>query len=407
MSNRLYYADSYTTTFKADVVEQLEVDGAPAVVLAETFFYPTSGGQPFDMGRLGEQAVVDVQVRDSDQAVVHVLDGELQLGVVSAEIDQPRRFDHMQQHSGQHILSQAFIQVMDAATISFHLGTNGCTIDLDCRELSAENLQAAELLANQIIWQNRPINCYFINKSKLSELPLRKIPEVEGDELRIVDIVDFDVNACGGTHVAHTGEVGQIKIGKLERIRNSVRVEFFCGQRALMQARSVGSELGAISAEFSCPPSEIPAAINKLRTEIKQAKKAAKLQQSKLLGFEVDALRTNAETVGDLNIIAQLFEDNDGGKLRQMANQLVQNSQTVVLLGNKSQLIFARADDAPSDMGALIKPFLTELGGSGGGKAQFAQGGGLSAELGTIQDVLNRAKAAYLTQINSSQQPAV
>ena len=406
MSKRLYYADSYTTSFEATIVEQLEVDGSPAVVLAESFFYPTSGGQPFDGGRLGERSVVDVIIREDDRAVVHVLDGALALGMVSAEIDKQRRFDHMQQHSGQHILSQAFIQVMDASTVSFHLGKHGCTIDLDCRELSAENLSAAEQLANEIIWQNRPINCYFVNKSKLSELPLRKVPDVVGDEMRIVDIVDFDVNACGGTHVAHTGEVGQIKVGKLERIRNSVRVEFFCGERALSYARAVQGDLGVISAEFTCPPSDIPNAVHKLRAEIKQAKKAMKAQQSKLIGYEVAELQASAVPKNGLYVIARAFAGYDGGQLRQIANQLVQQENTIVFVGSESQLIFARSQHADGDMGALIKPYLAELGGSGGGKAQFAQGGGLSAEIGTIQTIIEQAKAAYFKQFNAAADPA-
>src|SRR5690606_29579462 len=200
MSDRLYYQDAYQTRFRARIVERVEEDGLIAVVLDSTCFYPTSGGQPADRGTLNGRPVADVFVRE-DGAVVHLVEGELWSDEVTGEIDWQRRFDHMQQHTGQHILSQAFIRVAGAGTVSFHLGDSSATIDLDNDRLQAQQVEAAELLANRIVWENRPVRVRLVSLAEAEQLDLRKLPDVQGDVVRLIDIDQFDLNACGGTHV--------------------------------------------------------------------------------------------------------------------------------------------------------------------------------------------------------------
>ena len=215
MTERLYYTDSYTTTFQAIVVDQFDHNGRPALVLDRTYFYPVSGGQPADAGTLNGVPVQDVYIRETDGAVVHVLSATpspAEMQGVQGVIDWDRRFDHMQQHTGQHILSQAFIQVADAHTVSFHLSDNSVTIDLNKEQLRPEDVEQAELLANQVIWEDRAIRIREVSPEEAERLALRKVPELESDKLRLVEIEQCDVTACGGTHVSRTGAVGMIKV---------------------------------------------------------------------------------------------------------------------------------------------------------------------------------------------------
>ena len=399
MTVRNYYTDAYTMQFPATVLTNIDLDGRPAVALAQSYFYPTSGGQRHDLGRIGERQVVDVLVQEADNAVLHVLDRPLAAGDYSAEIDWTRRFDHMQQHSGQHILSQAFIQVANAPTVGFHMGDNACTIDLDIKQLSADLLSAAESLANQIVWENRPINCYFIDKTEIPNYPLRKVPDVAGDKLRIVDITEFDVNACGGTHVRHTGEVGIIKITKLERIRKRVRVEFRCGQRALQDYGVKNDILATLANNLTCAQTDLPKIIGNLSSDLKKANKALKKAKSQLLQAEAAQLLDSAESVNGLQIVQHVFERRDAGEVRQLANQVGRNSNTVALFGlagKNGMLMLARAKDVSGSMQTLLQSALNEIGGSGGGSDQFAQGGGLPLNSAEIQTLLSSIRQSLL-----------
>ncbi|MCO5204885.1 MAG: DHHA1 domain-containing protein [Anaerolineae bacterium] len=376
--NRLYYDDAYTNRFTATVVERTMVDGCPAVVLDQTYFYPTSGGQPHDTGRLDACLVVDVLTRDADDAILHVLDTWPDEVTISAEIDWPRRFDHMQQHTGQHILSRAFVQLADANTIGFHLSPDSVTIDLDIPHLSSEQLDAVETLSNQIVWDNRPITASFMSKSDALQLALRKVPDVDGDTLRIVEIAGFDWNACGGTHVAHTGEVGLIKIVKLDRQRGNLRVEFCCGQRALLDYRAKNGVVNQISAELTCGYWEIGSNLTKMRTELQAARKTIKQQQATLLQYEADQLHATGEEMESATVIARVFTERDSAEIRNLANQISRKPGTIVLFAvyaPATALIFARAKDVDGDMADLLQRVLHQLGdGKGGGSSTFAQG---------------------------------
>ena len=240
MPDRLYYADSYLRTFDADVLERVIINAQPAVVLSRSAFYPEGGGQPSDRGLLNQTRVIDVIEREGDGAVMHVLAEPLTSDRVVGTIEHARRFDLMQQHTGQHILSEAFIQTANAMTVSFHLNPDpddgALTIDLNTAKLSAAQIDLAEDKANQIVWENRPVTARFVTHEELAALPLRKPPKVE-TSIRVVEIQGFDWSACGGTHVARTGEVGLIKIVKVERRGNESRIEFRCGGRALSDYR--------------------------------------------------------------------------------------------------------------------------------------------------------------------------
>ena len=257
-SKRLYYQNAYTTRFEAKIVERVREEGQTAVILDQTYFYPTSGGQPFDTGTINNLPVTNVTIREKDEAVLHWLDTkELWQDEIVGQINWPRRFDHMQQHTGQHILSQSFIQIAQAETVGFHLSDNTLTIDLHTTKLSPTQIEETEYLANQIIWQNRPIHIRLVTQEQAKKLALRKLPPVRQGKLRLIEIDKFDLTACGGTHVQHTGEVGIIKIVKLERQNNQLRVEFCCGQRALHDYRLKNSISNQLSAELTTGMGEV------------------------------------------------------------------------------------------------------------------------------------------------------
>lgn len=391
MTERLYYHDAYTSRFTAVIVERMEENGRTAVALNRTYFYPTSGGQPFDRGALNNRAVIDVTIRE-DGAILHWLDGAApEEDGVTAVIDWPRRFDHMQQHTGQHILSQAFIRIAEAQTIGFHLSDDTVTIDLDTTELSAAMLRRVEDLANLIVWENRPINVHLVTLAEAQQMPIRKIPPAQTGKIRLIDIEDFDLTACGGTHVSRTGGVGLIKIVKLERRREAMRVEFRCGGRALTDYGGKSETVQALMAVLTTGQEALVTAVTTLQDENKNNQRTIKKLQNVLLETEMAHLLQTGQKLGDFTLVSRVFDENDGVNLRQLGNQLTQNQGVVALLaaaGSKSQLLFCRSEGAPGDMNALLKKALQQLGGGGGGSAMMAQGGGPAADNGRLTDIL-------------------
>lgn len=403
-SQRLYYHDAYTTTFEATIVERIREDDRLAVVLDKTYFYPTSGGQPADRGRLNGSAVTDVYVREVDGAVVHVLGAEVWDDEITGTVEWGRRFDHMQQHTGQHILSQAFIQVADAHTVGFHLSDNTVTIDLDHVHLSPANVEKAELLANRIIWENRPVKVRLISQEQIQQLPLRKIPDLEGEQVRLVEIEKFDLTACGGTHVARTGAVGLIKIVKVERRGEQIRIEFCCGRRALADYSQKHQLVSELAADFTTGFWNLSEVIANLRTEAAENDKLLRQQAEKLLAYEARDLVAAARVVDGTRIVTAAFADRDPSHLPILANHLISEPGVVALLGlagAKSRLLFARADDAPGQMNALLKQALHILGnGGGGGSDSFAQGGGPAAPVERVEKALRRTEKLFLGQLS-------
>ncbi|MBI5290585.1 MAG: alanyl-tRNA editing protein [Chloroflexi bacterium] len=397
MTQRLYYSDSYTRQFAARVIEHLTVDGQSAVVLDRSFFYPASGGQPADRGTIGGVPVLDVTVRESDKAVLHVLERPVAESEAACELDWARRFDAMQQHTGQHILSQAFLRAANAATISFHLGGDSVTIDLDVEpaRLPPAALERAEEVANRAVTGNLPVRAWFPAADELATLPLRKTPDVDGP-LRVVAIGDFDFNACGGTHVAATGEVGLIKIIKTEKQKKATRIEFRCGARALADYGRKNALLTQLAADFSCGVPEVPQAVSKLRDEAQAARKDLRAAREAVMDHEAQTLLDSIPAVDGRRVIRQAYPQRDMAELRGLAARLAAAAGTVALLGaagEKAQLVFARADDVPVDMKALLLPALAALGsGRGGGDARLAQGGGMSAPWEAVAAALQQAE---------------
>ncbi len=266
MTQRLYYDDSYLLKFQARVVRRFETAGIWVAILDQTAFYPASGGQPHDLGRIGTARVVEV-LEESSGDIVHGLDSPLPaVEQVEAEIDWHRRFDHMQQHSGQHILSQAFLKTTRFNTVGFHMGEKYVTIDLDAEEVSLDRVREAEELANSIVFENRPIRVRHVSPDKVPQLGLRQESQRDGP-LRIVEIEGFDVSACGGTHVRHCGEIGGIFVRGLERVNRQVRVEFVCGRRALDAHRSDLALLESAARKFSVGLPDVPERVEKLLEE--------------------------------------------------------------------------------------------------------------------------------------------
>ncbi len=395
---RPYYTDSYTLTFMAEIVATTTHDGRPAAILDRSWFYPTSGGQPHDTGQLSRGGVtarvIDVVEREDDAAVIHVLDRPLEPGPAVAVIDRDRRRDHMQHHTGQHILSAAFVAVAGAETVGFHLSPQTVTIDLDRADLPAEAVDAAESLANEIVLQNRPVGVRFVNEREAAALPLRKTPPGRDGLLRLVDIESFDLNACGGTHVARTGEVGLIKIVATERRGATTRVEFLCGGRALADYRTKQAVIRELSATLTTGAAELPPAVLRLLEENKGLRHELRRREAAMLALEADRLAAEAEPLGEVRLVARVFTERTPDELRRLATLLTEAGGTVALLGlagERAQLVFGRSAEAPGAMDALIKPALAALGGRGGGNAALAQGGGPAADKTTLRAIIETA----------------
>ena len=379
MTERLYYTDAYVREFDATVLELVAVDGRRAAILDRTAFYPTSGGQPFDTGTLGGARVVDVIDRD-DRVVLHVIEGELAPGTAHGTIDWDRRFDHMQQHTGQHVLSAAFDRVCQARTESFHLGTVSATIDL-AREVSPSQVAAAELSANQVVWEDRPVQVRFVDAAEAGGLSLRKDPTRSGT-LRIVEVEAFDLSACGGTHVARTGAIGNISVGSLERFRGGTRVEFRCGIRTLQDYRALRESTGAAARLLSTAPGDVPSAVERLQADNREMRGRLKDLQSRLALHEAAALAGRAVPIAGASVVAEALEGWDANALKAMALSIAERAgHAAVLVGGPPplSLVVARAADVRLDSAAIVKTLTARFGGKGGGRPEVAQGGGLSA----------------------------
>jgi alanyl-tRNA synthetase len=396
MTQRLYYADSYTTHFEARLVDQAHVEGRPAVILDQSYFYPTGGGQPHDLGTLNGQAVLDVQTRPSDQAVLHIVEQALQGADVQGQVDWVRRFDHMGQHTGQHILSRAFIEVRGAQTVGFHLSNSTLTIDVDQSDVPNTDLEAVEALANQIIAENRAVRAWFPSAEEWADLSLRKISEKVTGAVRVVQVEGFDLCACGGTHVAQTGEIGQIKIIRAEKNKQLTRVEFRCGGRALADYRHKNALVLQLASQLTVGYWELPTALERLQDENKALQRDLKAAQSRLLALEAQALWSATPAQAGRVVIAQAFDGREVSDLNGLASHFVKNAQTVALLGlagPKGHLIFAASPDLALDVVSLLKNTLAGLGSqSGGGRGVLAQGGGFSSDLASLQAILEAVK---------------
>lgn len=388
---RLYYDDAYVRDFSARIVERLQVDKRPAVILDQTYFYPTSGGQPNDLGSIAGTTVLDVTARKEDGAVIHLLAGEVDGETIGCAVDWARRFDHMQHHTGQHILSQAFVQVAQASTVGFHLSSDSITIDLDKMNLADDTVAAVETLANEVVWANRPVTTRLIQQSGSHDaegVRIRKLPEhLLTGGLRVVDIDGFDVTACGGTHVAHTGEIGLIKILRLEKRGDKTRVEFRCGGRALRDYREKNALANQLTADLTCALADVPQAVTRLQDDFKMEQRALKTATGQLIDYEAQRLADETSVTNGVRVVKQVFVNRDFGEVRILAARLALEAGVVALLAasddsetGKAQLVFARSAELSHDMNALLKQTLARFpDGRGGGQPQMAQGGGTAS----------------------------
>jgi alanyl-tRNA synthetase len=389
VTERLYHLDPYCTSFRARVIQTQTLGEHLAVVLDRSAFYPASGGQPHDTGTLAGLPVLDVVERESDAAPLHLLAGgsTCPSGEVEGEVDWARRFDHMQQHTGQHILSQAFAQLCDADTVGFHLSGTYSTIDLNRGALTQDEIARAEMLANQVVFENRPVSCSFVTTEQAAQLPLRKPPAVQG-AIRIVQVEDFDWSACGGTHVGDTGAVGIIKVVHVERRGAEARLTFLCGGRALAHYGTLHAMTGDIARRLTVAVEELPQVLDRLQEESRRERKERERLQEMLVDYEAAALAADAQRVGATAVVVRTFAGRTPNDVRRLASRIVSAPGRVALLGlspdagqggtrgGKAHLIFARSADLPHDMRGLLQQACRLVGGGGGGSPDLAQGGG-------------------------------
>lgn len=382
MKDRLYYQDVYQQSFTASITQRgSEADGTPYVVLSQTAFYPTGGGQPGDHGTLGHIQVLDVE--ETEGEIHHRLSEQLpeEWDQVQGQIDWNRRFDHMQQHAGQHILSAAFIEVAQAETLAFHMGTERVTIDVRLDELHEELWQQVERRANEIILENRPIIARFVDEQELAKLPLHKQPTVT-ENIRLVIIPEFDYNPCGGTHPSRTGEVGLIKILGWERHRGNIRLEFLCGWRAMRDYTQKQRRLNEAARLLGTNEADLVTQVDRLLSERDSLKQTLLEKERQLLEEEVRQAIVHAVPLGHYRLIQKVFADRTIQQLQQFAHQVNAQAADVLTLlaatGEKQQLVFARGQDVPVAMNELMKETLPLITGKGGGSPAIAQGGGQS-----------------------------
>jgi alanyl-tRNA synthetase len=398
VTEHLYYHDSFLYEFDAVVTEITSVEARRALILDRTAFYPTSGGQVFDTGWIvpagTEQRLRVAEVTEKDDGnILHFVDSvaNLQEGArVRGFIDVERRRDHMQQHSGQHVLSAAFIRLFNFPTVSFHMGSEACSIDLDTKNLSSTQVEQAEALANDVVTQDRPTAIRFVTQAEAQGLGLRKIPRMERDKLRLIDIQDFDLTACGGTHVATTGQIGNILLRKIEKVRLRWRVEFVCGKRAVETARHDYNTLVESAGLLSGHIWDVAGQVRKMQDEARVARKSGEQLLEELAGFYAENLVAETPEDGGRRMITRVFSDRDLTFIKLLAQKLTRrNPNVVALLGataGQPALVFAQSPGQQFDMSALLEEALARLGGRGGGSKDMAQGGpakieGLEASL--------------------------
>jgi alanyl-tRNA synthetase len=399
MTDRLYDDDPYLTVFDAHIARVDREHERTLITLERTAFYPTSGGQPHDTGRLASTTVVDVfETAAGDLA--HVVSGDsanLATGaIVSCAIDWDRRFDHMQQHTGQHVLSASFDRLLRVPTKSFHLGNERSTIDL-AREISDDEARQAEADANRIVWENRPVVIRYVDGSDVATLPLRKASTRSG-RIRLIDIDRHDLSACGGTHVARTGGVGAVVITNVERHKAGSRVEFVCGAREVRVMRDVLDSVSRSIRLLSVLPAELPASIERLQADHRAAVRSVDELRSTLAGHDAARLATRAVTVESVPIVCEVSEADDEA-IKQIAGLVAtEQGMAAVLVANRVPcfVVAASPDGRLLDASDVIRELVGRVGGRGGGKPRLAQAGGIDADADRVLAAAREAVASVI-----------
>jgi alanyl-tRNA synthetase len=401
-TTKLYWQDSHLTRFTARVVESWVEQQHRVLVLDQTAFYPEGGGQPCDVGRIDGAVVMNV-TSDAAGRILHYLDdnNEFHVGdTVNGSIDWARRREMLQQHTGQHILSQAFFQLFGAETKGFRIADQVTQIDL-ALELPPDEIEhameRAEELANQVIFDNRPLRIHEVTPEEAAKMPLRKESFIS-DCIRIIEIADFDWSPCGGTHAKQTGEVGLLGIRGWERVKQMMRVDFVCGIRALRDYRLNNRIADTLARQFTVGRDETVSSVTRLVEDHKALQKRSRLLAEAVAQVEAQEILATVAVSNDLRVVSRVFLGRELDEVKMLAHKLVAQPGVVALLaiqqGSNVKLIFARSANAKSDMNALLRAACEELGGRGGGKPDFAQGGGNRAEL--LEQVLAKAKEKVL-----------
>ena len=376
MTDKLYYQDSEIAEAKVRVIHSGSDEKGYYAVLNQTCFYPEGGGQPADRGIIGKAKVLDVQtVKDE---IRHYTDIPLNKESFLAEIDWARRFDHMQQHAGQHVLSAVFDDVYEMKTQSFHLGEDRVSIDLDAKEISEIQLEDVEAKANRVIRRHIPIETEWVTEQQAAERQLRKPPAVKGD-IRLVTIAGIDINACGGTHPKNTADLNVIKIISTEKAKGGTRVYFLCGSRAMEHFQFLIETNSELIHKLNAPAAGLTEAAEALLKEKAANEKELKELRFKLLEAEAAAVKPEGETV------EKIFHGRPFKEVQQLAKLVIAGHPSAFLLflaidGNDIRFVCARGENASGDMRQPLKELLALTEGKGGGNLQFAQGGGRSTE---------------------------
>lgn len=400
MTTKLYWHDSRLRQFSAQVVDCFVQDSHRVVVLDQSAFYPGGGGQPHDTGTLNEARVLAVSLTD-DGRMLHHLEGDMPLKVgevVAGAVDWSRRLELLQQHTGQHILSQAFWQLFGAETRGFRIFDQVAEIDLTLdappEEITAAMVQAEEL-ANAVVFDDRPVCLHTVTPAEAAQLPLRK-ESFNTDCIRVVEIADFDWSACGGTHAQRTGEVGLIAVRSWERAKRMTRVQFVCGGRALHDYRAANQTATSVARRLSVGRDEASEAVARLSEEHRQLGRRTRALVELAIKAEAQELFEAAPVTHNRRIILHIFDDRDFDDVKLLAHRLVTYDGVLVLLATRTRamarLVFARSADLPVEVHTLLHSACERLGGRGGGKADFAQGGG--TRVAELERVLAEAVAA-------------
>jgi alanyl-tRNA synthetase len=390
MTTKLYWQDSHLTGFSARVTAMLQDN--LVVVLDRTAFYPVGGGQPNDLGTIATARVKDVTMQD-DGTILHHLEEAADFVAgqeIVCQIDAARRLELTQQHTGQHLLSQAFFQLFGAETHGFRIKPSTSEIDLALDFPAADIASAlcqAEDLSNRIVFENRPIRTHIVLPDEASKLPLRKESFIT-DCVRVIEIEDFDWSACGGTHAAQTGEVGLIAVKGWERAKKMTRVEFVCGIRALCDYRMTNATTEAIARKFSVGKGDVIEAVHRLSEENKQLAQRVRYLAQIATKVEAEELIQNISINNGLLIVSKVFNERSFEEVKLLAHHLVKTESVLALLAvqesSLSRLVFACAANVQADMGILMREACQQLGGRGGGTSDFAQGGGSLAGVETV-----------------------
>jgi len=396
MTKKLYYEDVSLTEFDARIIERKEFEGHPAVILDRTAFYPEGGGQSCDLGNLNGVEVLNV-VEEGDH-IIHVLKNPVGGDLVHGAVDRSRRFDRMQQHSGQHILSQAFTEILKGATLSFHIGDEVSTLEIGIPKIADADLDRVEARANAVVFENGKVKTYLVPEDQIGTVPLRKPPKKgEAGMIRVVEVEGFDHSACGGTHVRRTGEIGMIKIVKWDRIRGNLRFEFVCGGRALRNFQEKTRTVRHAASAFSVAEGDVPAAIDKVQAELKGLKKKSRRLEERVAAFEAGLMVREAAG----KVIRSVFEDRSPEEARFLALNIIKQGEFVVLFAapgeGRSHIIIAASEELGFDSRTVIPTIAGVLEARGGGSPSLVEL--VTTEVDRVSSALDAAQMHIREQL--------